>query len=116
MPEQAFPIGRRLLLPGHFAEPVVLESVRPLGAGFECRVRLPREARALERAPMNGSWTDRFNSTRGKAMTAATKSSRSGPMINTPRRTEPGGLWPPAQMGGGSVVLPTPVLSGILNS
>src|SRR6516162_8074962 len=40
MPEQQFPIGRRIELPGHFAEPVVLESVRPLGEGFECRVRL----------------------------------------------------------------------------
>jgi superfamily II DNA or RNA helicase len=40
MPEQPFPIGRRIHLPGHFAEPVVLESVRSLGEGFECRVRL----------------------------------------------------------------------------
>src|ERR1700735_5444112 len=40
MPEQQFPIGRRIHLPGHFAEPVVLESVRALGDGFECRVRL----------------------------------------------------------------------------
>jgi len=40
MPEQQFPIGRRIELPGHFAEPVGLESVRPLGEGYECRVRL----------------------------------------------------------------------------
>jgi hypothetical protein len=40
MSESAFPIGRRIMLPGHFAEPVVLESVRPLGDGCECRVRL----------------------------------------------------------------------------
>jgi SNF2 family DNA or RNA helicase len=40
MPDQEFPIGRRIDVPGHFAEPVVLESVRPLGDGFECRVRL----------------------------------------------------------------------------
>lgn len=40
MPEQQFPIGRRIDLPGHFAERVVLESVRPLVEGFECRVRL----------------------------------------------------------------------------
>jgi superfamily II DNA or RNA helicase len=40
MPEQQFPIGRRIDLPGHFAEPVVLESVRSLGDGFECRIRL----------------------------------------------------------------------------
>lgn len=40
MPAQQFPIGRRIDLPGHFAEPVVLESVRVLGDGFECRVRL----------------------------------------------------------------------------
>ena len=40
MPDLQFPIGKRILLPGHFAEPVVLESVRPLGDGCECRVRL----------------------------------------------------------------------------
>ncbi len=40
MPEHQFPLGRRIELPGHFAEPVVLESVRPLGDGYECRVRL----------------------------------------------------------------------------
>lgn len=40
MSDQQFPIGRRIDLPGHFAEPVVLESVRALGDGFECRVRL----------------------------------------------------------------------------
>jgi hypothetical protein len=38
--DTSFPIGRRIHLAGHFAEPVVLESVRPLGEGFECRVRL----------------------------------------------------------------------------
>jgi hypothetical protein len=36
-----FPIGQRVTLPGHFPEPVVLEAVRPIGAGYECRVRLP---------------------------------------------------------------------------
>ena len=41
MDDGQFPIGRRISLPGHFAEPVVLESVRPLGEGHECRVRLP---------------------------------------------------------------------------
>lgn len=40
MAEQQFPIGRHIDLPGHFAEPVVLESVRTLGDGYECRVRL----------------------------------------------------------------------------
>jgi superfamily II DNA or RNA helicase len=40
MAEAQFPIGRRIDLPGHFAEPVVLESVRALGDGYECRVRL----------------------------------------------------------------------------
>jgi hypothetical protein len=34
------PIGRRVSLPGHFDLPVNLESVRPLGRGFECPVRL----------------------------------------------------------------------------
>ena len=28
-------------MPGHFDTPVVLEAVRPLGTGYECRVRLP---------------------------------------------------------------------------
>jgi superfamily II DNA or RNA helicase len=40
MPEHQFPVGQRVDLPGHFAEPVVLEAVRPLGDGCECRVRL----------------------------------------------------------------------------
>lgn len=40
MSDQPFPIGRRISLPGHFAEPVVLESVRALTSGCECRVRL----------------------------------------------------------------------------
>jgi superfamily II DNA or RNA helicase len=35
-----FPIGQRVNLPGHFPEPVVLEGVRPIGSGYECRVRL----------------------------------------------------------------------------
>ena len=48
MPEQQFPIGRRFDLPGHFAEPVMLESVRPLGEGFECRVRLFDGRQAIE--------------------------------------------------------------------
>ena len=34
------PIGRLVSLPGHFDHPVTLESARPLGKGFECRVRL----------------------------------------------------------------------------
>jgi hypothetical protein len=35
-----FPIGRQVSLPGHFDIPVTLESGRPLGRGFECRVPL----------------------------------------------------------------------------
>ena len=35
MPDQPFPIGRRISLLEYFAEPVVLESVRALGDGFE---------------------------------------------------------------------------------
>ena len=35
------PIGQQVSLPGHFNVPVVLEAARPLGRGFECRVRLP---------------------------------------------------------------------------
>ncbi|MGE5300321.1 MAG: SNF2-related protein, partial [Acidobacteriota bacterium] len=34
-------IGQRIVLPGHFDVPVTLEAVRPLGKGFEFRVRLP---------------------------------------------------------------------------
>lgn len=37
---QEYPIGQRVTLPGHFPEAVVLESVRSLGSGYECRVRL----------------------------------------------------------------------------
>jgi len=36
-----FPIGKQVRLPGHFDVPVILESARPLGNGYECRVRLP---------------------------------------------------------------------------
>jgi hypothetical protein len=36
-----FPIGQRVTLPGHFPEAVLLEGVRPMGNGYECRVRLP---------------------------------------------------------------------------
>ncbi|MHC1763625.1 MAG: helicase-related protein [Verrucomicrobiia bacterium] len=35
------PIGKQISLPGHFHVPVILEAARPLGKGFECRVRLP---------------------------------------------------------------------------
>ncbi len=35
-----FPIGQKIKLLGHFNEPVLLEAVRPLGSGYECRVRL----------------------------------------------------------------------------
>ena len=40
MEKREFPVGQRVSLPGHFPEPVVLESVRSIGAGYECRVRL----------------------------------------------------------------------------
>lgn len=35
------PIGKQISLPGHFDVPVILEAARPLGKGFEIRVRLP---------------------------------------------------------------------------
>jgi hypothetical protein len=35
-----FPVGQKVSLPGHFPEPVLLEAVRSLGEGYECRVRL----------------------------------------------------------------------------
>jgi SNF2 family DNA or RNA helicase len=34
------PIGQKVTLPGHFDQAVILEAVRTLGKGFECRVRL----------------------------------------------------------------------------
>jgi superfamily II DNA or RNA helicase len=41
MTDIRFPIGQQVSLPGHFDGPVVLEEVRRLGSGYECRVRLP---------------------------------------------------------------------------
>jgi len=43
MPETAInlPLGQMVPLPSHFDTPVVIEEVRHLGAGYECRVRLP---------------------------------------------------------------------------
>lgn len=38
--ERQFPVGQRIMLPGHFLEPVTLEAVRFIGSGYECRVRL----------------------------------------------------------------------------
>jgi hypothetical protein len=38
--EHAFPIGQRIQLPNHFDQPVLLEAVRPVGSGYELRVRL----------------------------------------------------------------------------
>ncbi|MFB3779569.1 MAG: helicase-related protein [Bryobacteraceae bacterium] len=40
MTDTEFPIGQQVRLPGHFGEPVVLEAVRKIGNGYECRVRL----------------------------------------------------------------------------
>ncbi len=34
-------VGHRARLPGHFAELVLVEAVRPLGVGYELRVRRP---------------------------------------------------------------------------
>src|SRR2546425_6838815 len=39
-PENKFPLGQRVALPGHFLEPVTLEAIRFIGSGYECRVRL----------------------------------------------------------------------------
>ena len=35
------PLGQQVSMPGHFDVPVVIEAVRSLGSGYECRVRLP---------------------------------------------------------------------------
>jgi len=53
MVEKQYPVGQRAQLPRHFAEQVVLEAVRLIGAAYECRVQLqdgtPDEAiRTLE--------------------------------------------------------------------
>jgi superfamily II DNA or RNA helicase len=37
---EKFPLGQRIALSGHFLEPVILESIRFIGSGYECRVRL----------------------------------------------------------------------------
>jgi len=37
----SLPIGQRILLPGQFDVAVTLEDARPLGTGYECRLRLP---------------------------------------------------------------------------
>src|SRR2546428_2490206 len=39
-PQDKFPLGQRITLPGHFLEPVTLETIRFIGSGYECRVRL----------------------------------------------------------------------------
>jgi hypothetical protein len=33
-------LGQKIALPGHFLEPVTLETIRFIGSGYECRVRL----------------------------------------------------------------------------
>jgi hypothetical protein len=40
IPENKFPLGQRIALPGHFLGPVTLEGIRFIGSGYECRVRL----------------------------------------------------------------------------
>ncbi len=63
--QTSFPLGQKIVLPGHFLGPVTLESVRPIGSGFECRVRLPNgepdEAiiTAAEAAALRGASADR---------------------------------------------------------
>lgn len=65
---EGLPIGRTVSLPGHFDVPVKLEDARPLGNGYECRVRLPDgtldeavisldEARALAGADLASTTT-----------------------------------------------------------
>jgi hypothetical protein len=39
-PENKFPLGQKIVLPGHFLESVTLEAMRFIGFGYECRVRL----------------------------------------------------------------------------
>jgi len=35
------PIGQKVILPGHFDVPAILEDAGMLGAGYECRFRIP---------------------------------------------------------------------------
>jgi superfamily II DNA or RNA helicase len=39
MPEPLFPVGQRIRLSGHFPGLVTLEAIRPMGRGFELRIR-----------------------------------------------------------------------------
>ena len=39
-PGNKFPLGQKIVLLGHFLEPVTLEAMRFIGSGYECRVRL----------------------------------------------------------------------------
>ncbi|MGQ9762231.1 MAG: helicase-related protein [Thermogutta sp.] len=65
MVDRHFPIGQRIDLPGHFAEPVLLESVRPIGQGCECRVRLPDGT--LEEVVLSEDETLRLSTHEGRA-------------------------------------------------
>ena len=65
MVDRHFPIGQRIDLPGHFAEPVLLESVRPIGQGCECRVRLPDGT--LEEVVLSEDETSRLGTHEGQA-------------------------------------------------
>ena len=56
-----FPIGQRIDLPGHFAASVLLESVRLIGSGCECRVRLPDGN--LDEVVLSGEETARLSAT-----------------------------------------------------
>ncbi len=56
-------------MPGHFSEPVVLEAVRPLGEGSECRVRLPDGS--LEEVVLSGEETAALAGHAGVAATAS---------------------------------------------
>ena len=66
MNDDHFLIGQRILLPGHFVEPVTLEAVRKIGSSYECRVRLsdgtPDEAiiTADEASGLIGQKTETF--------------------------------------------------------
>jgi superfamily II DNA or RNA helicase len=55
--------GQQVLLSGHFAEPVVVEAVRPLGSGFELRVR--RADGQLEETVLSESEFRSISATRG---------------------------------------------------
>src|SRR5260370_727326 len=56
-PENKFPLGQRIALPGHFLDPVTREAMRFIGSGDECREAIERIL-ILCPAPLTIQWQD----------------------------------------------------------